>query len=222
MNLKDLTGSIPDVLLLVIPGYVSLKIKEKFGIEKKKDNLETALYSVLYSFIIGIAYSIINTIFAHKCPQALTFFENESVRQIVCLMMACILGWILVKFPKSAIGSGIEKLYDKSISPDSVWIEAMENKEGTWVNVYLNNGVIYTGALINYTADANSDEKEILLSNYRLAVRNTGKLKDRGEFCTVIDDYTDKPDARVYLSQKVIVCIELCPKIISEGNDGSA
>ena len=56
---------IPELLLLFIPGYIAIKISEKYGLEKKKENFDIIVYSILYSFIIGIIYSIIT--FRIKC-----------------------------------------------------------------------------------------------------------------------------------------------------------
>ena len=85
----------------------------------------------------------------------------------------------------------------------------MKNKNGAWVTVYLENGLIYTGMLINYTADPSDADKEILLSNYRLAVRNEKAPNTPADFCTVIETHTDDPNAKVYLNHKVITAIQI-------------
>ena len=210
MNLKDFIEIVPDLILLVVPGYISIRIKEKYRLVKKSEHFDTMLYSILYSFVIGIVYSAINALFTHVCPKVSEFFEVNTVKQSVYLFLAVILGFFLVKIPKLKLGVWVARLFNKSLSSEpSVWIKAMENSDGAWATIYLENGLIYTGMLINYTSDSNDDEKEILLSNYRLAARNEGTPKAADDFCTIIEDNTNKSDAKVYLNRNVIIAIEI-------------
>ena len=39
MNFKELLVVVPELLLLVVPGYISIKLKEKYGLEKKEKTL---------------------------------------------------------------------------------------------------------------------------------------------------------------------------------------
>ena len=71
------------------------------------------------------------------------------------------------------------------------------------------NGLIYTGKLINYTVDPADELKEVLLSNYRLAVRREGIIRKPEEFCTIIEDHTNDPDTRIYLNQNSIIAIQI-------------
>ena len=71
MNLNDLIVIIPELLLLFIPGYISIRIKEKYSIEKRSDNFDITLYSILCSFIIGIVYSAIEDICVSACEKSI-------------------------------------------------------------------------------------------------------------------------------------------------------
>lgn len=84
----------------------------------------------------------------------------------------------------------------------------MKNKNGAWVTVYLENGLIYTGKLIYYTNYPN-EKKELLLSNYRLSVRNNFNVEKKEKFCFDIDDYTEDDNAKVFLSWDIIISIEI-------------
>lgn len=46
MDIKDLLEIIPELLLLFIPGYIAIKISEKYGLEKKKENFDIIVYSI--------------------------------------------------------------------------------------------------------------------------------------------------------------------------------
>lgn len=210
MNFQELVAIIPELLLLVVPGYISIRIKEKYCLEKKSENYDITFYSILYSFIIGIIYSIIETLFICVWPNTSIFFVIDTVKQFVFLFLAVLLGFFLVKIPQTSIGIWIGHLFNKNLSSEpSVWIKAMKNTDGAWATIYLENGLIYTGMLINYTSDSVDDEREILLSNYRLSVRNDGSIKGPKDFCILIEDNTKNPNAKVFLNQNVIVAIEI-------------
>lgn len=189
MNIKDLLEIVPELLLLFIPGYISIKISEKYGLEKKKEHFDIIVYSILYSFVIGIIYSIIIFSLEHFCVVISTFLEETIVKQIVYLVLAVVLGFVLVKVPPTRLGGFIRCCFNKNVSPESnVWIKAMKNTKGAWATVYLENGLIYTGKLIYYTADPDDEEKELLLSNYRLSVRNSAEVRKKEDFCFDIED----------------------------------
>lgn len=210
MNIKDLLEIIPELLLLFIPGYISIKILEKYGLERKKEHFDIIVFSILYSFIIGIIYSIIIFSIEHFCVTISTFLERTTVKQTVYLVLAVILGFGLVKCPATSFGGWIRDRFNKNISPEaSVWIKAMKNTKGTWVTVYLENGLIYTGKLIYYTIDPDDEGKELLLSNYRLSIRNSAEVRKSDEFCFDIEDRTEDDKAKVFLSRNVITSIEI-------------
>lgn len=210
MNFKELLVVVPELLLLVVPGYISIKLKEKYRLEKKSEKLDITLQSILISFIIGIIYSVLETLLKPIIPNSFQFLESTSVKQAGYLLLGVIFGLFFIKLPKTKIGVFTLKVFNRNLSPEpSVWLKAMENNNGAWATIYLENGLIYTGMLINYTSDSNEEKKEVLLSNYRLSVRNQSTAKGPENFCTVIEDYTDNANAKVFLSQNVIVAIEI-------------
>ena len=210
MDIKDLLEIVPELLLLFVPGYISIKILEKYGLERKKEHFDIIVYSILYSFIIGIIYAIIIFFLEHSCVTISTFLERTTVKQTVYLVLAVVLGFILVKVPPTPLGGFIRGCFNKNVSPEpSVWIKAMKNTKGAWVTVYLENGLIYRGKLIYYTIDPDEERKELLLSNYCLSVRNNAGVEKSDEFCFLIDDNTEDDKAKVFLSWDVITSIEI-------------
>ena len=195
---------------MFIPGYISIKISDKYGLKRKKEHFDIIVYSILYSFIIGIIYSIIIFPLEHFCVLISTFLEETTVKQTVYLILAVVLGFILVKVPPTRLGGFIRGCFNKNVSPEAnVWTKAMKNTKGAWATVYLENGLIYTGKLIYYTVDPEDEEKELLLSNYRLSVRNSAEVRKNDDFCLDIDDKTGDDNAKVFLSRDVITAIEI-------------
>jgi len=210
MNLHEIVGAIPELFLLVIPGYIALKIKQGYSLEKQMNTLDIILYSIVYSFIVQIAFSSISLIASRIGFLRFEWPNRELIRQISYLLLSVILGYVLVKVPKTMLGIFISKLFNKNLAPfSSVWIKAMKNDDGAWATVYLKNGLIYTGMLINYTTDPNEQTKEILLTSYRLCVQNTGADITPEKFFTVIVDHTDNPDSKVLLERSDILSIEI-------------
>ena len=116
MDIKDLLEIVPELLLLFIPGYISIKISEKYGLERKKEHFDIIVYSILYSFIIGIIYSIIIFSLEHFCVVISTFLEGTTVKQTVYLILAVVLGFILVKVPPTWLGGFIRGCFNKNVS----------------------------------------------------------------------------------------------------------
>ena len=210
MSLNEIIKIVPDLLLLIIPGYVTLKIKEKYKLEKKIDNFDAVLHSILYSFIIGIVFSIIIWLCHDIFGILNTTSISDTIKQVSYLLLSVVFGFILVKLPKSKVGICIEKCFNKSLVPGAnVWSKALDNPNGAWATVYLKNGLIYIGMLINYTSDPNDGVKEILLSNYRLSVRNESFSGNPNDFCCLITDNSSNNDAKVLLNSGDILSIEI-------------
>lgn len=204
MTIAELLDAIPEVLLYIAPGFVSIKIEEEFLPRKTHNRLDTVLFSILYSFIVGIVYQ---TIFAAIFPSS-NEENNVVIKQAVCLLLGVALGLFLVRIPPTIIGKTVGKIFGEGLSSaSSVWVEAMKNKTGAWATVYLKNNLVFTGALSNYTMDPDEEIKEVLLTNYRLMVRRDSMVGLPKEFCVVIEDYHEDANATVFLRQDMIESI---------------
>lgn len=212
MDLNDLIKIVPELLLMVVPGFISLRIKEKYYLEKKHDSFDSTLYCFLYSFIIGIIYSIIVAAlsFLTKNNYVALFFNKPIVKQACVLILSVPFGFLLVHTRKTESWHWIEKHFNKSLSPEpSVWIKAMKNPSGAWATVYLKNGMIYTGQLIHYSTNPDDEEKALLLYKYKLSVRNEKDIQSPSEFCLDIVDRSSSEESRVYLNGSDIISVEI-------------
>ena len=67
MNIASIINIVPQILLLIIPGFLALRIEEHFYPKKKHNDFDTTLYSVFYSTIISVVFQfakfIISTLF---------------------------------------------------------------------------------------------------------------------------------------------------------------
>ena len=212
MDLKDLITVIPELLLLVVPGFISLRIKEKYSLERKHDRFDSIIYSLFYSFIIGIMYSVVRAILSSLILRIDSFMGLDKVKQAGYLLLSVPFGFCIVSAPKTRVGKWIDQHFNKHLSPEpSVWFKAMQNPNGAWATVYMKNGMIYTGQLMYYSTDPEEEERAILLCKYRLSIQNENMVQSSGDFSTIIVDNLDKEDSKVYLDFSNIISIEIVP-----------
>lgn len=208
MDLKDLITIIPELLLYYIPGYISLRIKEKYCPEKRRDEYNSTAQSIIYSFIIGIVFYFIELITTEVFKSSFFILLDQRFHQLIHLLLAVLLGFFLVRFSSSRIGTFVLKRFNKTLDPSpSVWIKALKNEEGAWATVYLRNGLIYIGKMKYYTTDPD-DQKLILLYSYRLCVRDKEESTPE-RFCQEIKDTTTDSNSKVLLNYEDIISIEI-------------
>lgn len=217
VSLDDLSASVSsmpvsDLLLLVIPGFITLRIKSVYGIEKQERKFFAILYCILYSFIVSAVYSAVVWIFGKIFSDFNPSSIPNAVKQISYFLLAVILGYVLVKFKGSRAERFVIRLFNRNLSHESVvWQKAMENKNGAWATVYLKNGMTYVGQLLNYTVDPDEVDKEILLYQYKLYVRQDLSSGNAEDFLHLVTDNTDEAHAKVLLNYRDILSIEIQP-----------
>ncbi len=209
MSSKELLSVIPELLLLFIPGFITLRIKEEFSFEKKHNKFDSVMYSVLYSFVIGIVYYAIQSLINYFSPIQGTFLDQKTAKQIFYLLISLILGYLLVRLHETKVFNKLEKKFNNHYShKPSVWVSAMENKEGAWATVTLKNGMIYMGKLIAYSSDIDFEGKALILSNYRFCIKNEKQISDPAHYCIEIEN-KDSDDDKVYLNGNDIISVEI-------------
>ena len=205
-------SDIPSLFLLLIPGYVTVEIVHRYGPTHRRSKLDTFLYSILYSFVISTICSIIARGIGHFSPKLENCLINDNVwRTGLYLFGGVVLGLVILKITPTKLGENILHIFNKNLSTQtSVWTVAMKNSNGAWATVYMNNGTIYTGQLKYYADDLDEVNKDILLTNYRMAIQ-TGCTNDPKNFCKVIEDRTNNDESKVYLQLSNIISIEIIP-----------
>lgn len=207
MDIDKIIVLIPQLLLLFIPGFVALIIKTRYLPQKKPDTFETSMYSILYSFIVRILFELLRWI-KNRFLSGVILLGNEYCKQFVFLFLGAVLGYALVKAHTSSFGIAVSRFFNKYLDPDAgVWEKAMRNRKGAWATVYLRNGMIYVGALTDFTDDPNEDKKDLILQNYSLYVRKEGKISQPEQFSIFVED--GKPGDKVYLQREDIVAVQI-------------
>ena len=163
MNIASIISIVPQILLLIIPGFLALRIEEHFYPKKKHNDFDTTLYSVFYSTIINVIFQltkfIVSTLFPNfwiKIPKNIVF------KQIIYWGMAVIFSFVWINLQKKGLG----KSFNKRMKPfQSVWEVFMSEADGKWALVYLKNGLVYMGTIRHFTYDPSESIREIRLVN---------------------------------------------------------
>lgn len=210
MEWAELLQHIPELLLVFIPGYIALKIRQKYGLRKKTDTFNSVLYCILYSFFVGLVFSVICGLLPAYSRIRKILSNNITVKQVSYLCLALLLGYCLVRVPETKIAKKIARKFNNHLSQEpTVWDKALQADDGAWATVYLKNGMIYRGTLDYYTSDPNDEIKEVLLSEYTLAIRNEKPVESSEEFCLQISAYESDENAMVLLNKDDIFAIEI-------------
>ena len=209
MDIDKIITFIPQLLLLFVPGYIALIIKTKYLPQKKPDSFDATLYSILYSFIVGIAFQLLRQIKNYMLPN-IVLLGNDYWKQLVYLMLGIALGYCLVKIPRTQMGKTVSRWFNNHLDVNSgVWEKAMRNEKGAWATVYLKNGMIYVGELIFFTDDPNDEKKELILQNYDMYQKNEGPISQASGFSVIIE--SGRENDRVYLQREDIIAIQIQP-----------
>ena len=206
---EGVTNAIPELLLYVIPGYVMLRIIERFSLAKRKDSFNTLLYSVLYSFIINIIVSTLVLIL--RCIitgyNSLSPNVSELIYQSMCIVFSVVISLIIIKTSSTSIGKKVFHYFNPNLEQyPNVWVKALLSEKGAWAKVYLDDETVYFGELTNYTSDPNDDRQELLLEAYKKYERSNikGTVIERS-----VEDYEDKRNHIVLLERSHITAIEV-------------
>ena len=200
MNVKEIVESIPQVLLFIVPGFLALKLIEMMTPRKRLEQNETILWSVLYSFIVMIIYSLSqqgvswlsSLCCCPKLSEATTSIPNSQEQgnnldysKIAWhLVISVIFAFAHIKLFSSSIGVKISKMFNNNIVPgEDLWFKALKSKKGVYARVYLENGLVYYGILSDFTSNSDDDTKLIVLKKYTVFL---GPLRDKPETLTSV------------------------------------
>ena len=219
MALENIIQAIPDVLLYIVPGFLTEKIVETFTPTRQRSEYETTLWSLLYSFLVKISVDIFQAcfkiaieIFHPNCTAEIYFSNFESWRIAVYIVVAIIVGMLIVRVTKSKAGTNIAQLFNSNFCPtESVWLRLMEECDGRWATVITKDGFKYIGVIKNYTLDPDDSTKEIALISYKYFIKKTPDSDIYDFSDTPVIDYTTKIDAKVLLKYEDILSIHLNP-----------
>lgn len=233
MTQQEFIDLIPEVLLYIVPGFFVLMIVESFTLQKRKPPMETILWSIFFSFLVGIILQPFKGIWnlaqvpladlSGECIDSIAQKPLEPATAIVfSVVFSGLLGFILVKLINSGFGRGAVRMLNFNLEPSGdFWFETLRSKEGVWANVYMKNGMFYRGQVITYTTDPNDSVKMLTLTNICSMepktpeeIRKESEGKEPGETVSryrEIRNDTDNKNVRVLLKLEDILSIELGP-----------
>ena len=209
--MKDIVDSIPQILLYIIPGFISVRIKEFWSKEKKHDQFSNTLLCVLYSFVSIIIYKIIRYLANLLWPQLYDIINKETAQICICIVLGIILGVAITKLPKSRLGRLFGQHMDSHHNTESsVWHYTLKNDHGAWAKVFLRNGMVYLGYLQYYTVDPDEEIQEVALYHFTVHIRNEGKIDYPDDFLLTIEDENETGEQdKVLIKRDDIISIQV-------------
>ena len=112
----------------------------------------------------------------------------------------------MIKLKTSKSANRFVKIFNKKLSASpSVWVKAMDNPKGAKAIVYTQNGLVYSGALIDYSVDMNENDRDVILYGYKVQFRKMNDSFELTDICNHDKDYSKK----VYLNREQIEVIEI-------------
>lgn len=215
--MEDIIKSIPQLLLFFIPGFISLRMKEIYGFQKRHSKFITIIFSFLYSFFVLVIYMITLNIIRSLFP---SFGNNlspdwKSILIIIYFVLwGVILGWIIARIPRSKLGRWFAKLINPLYSPEQTVREvALVHSYGAEAYVHLKNGMIYHGTIGPNPSDPEDPEKALIIYDFTTAIRNETNLTGPDNCYIWIKPKYKKYDDRelVYIKFEEIMSIEVTP-----------
>lgn len=167
-------GNYIALLLLIVPGFISMDIYEKLNYKTiNKDKFEKTIYSLIYSVFITLINYVVLTIFDGK---KLTDIKNISAQfSSVSFVIVYILNTILISIYIGYIWSLLNPLfnlfinktrryYGKNIIPNSpsVFCEHFNDKQSHLIKIESNGEFMGTGFIDEFNIE-NDILKEITL-----------------------------------------------------------
>lgn len=140
----DFIAQIPQLLLYVVPGYVTLYVYRYIRYQDRKSS-EQVSYLLFNSIILSF---ILRCIFASVYPRSVVFEPFVSDEVVICLIiLGVVVGFLWAKFVPSCVARCIRsKLGISRTSHDNIWDDILE--PGIWLRAWVpNSGCSYVGQI---------------------------------------------------------------------------
>ena len=162
-NLNEL---IPLVSFL-LPGFITIILFFYQVSEKRKPELETIIFSVLCSIILGFFTNLIFLLINAITNLRLNLKNDGYGFTVVSITFGIIFSVILARFFKSKFFGFInKKLFGITTYPfGRLWNKFLDLPPNTVLKIFLNNEIVYVGILKRFSIDPDDDKQEIELSS---------------------------------------------------------
>lgn len=164
LKIKDVINVVPLLAIYVVPGYIFLYVKTFMSSNKKNEDKNIILKSIIISYIIINAENAILSI-----SVGIRLDISSSIFILITVCIAAISAYLMTLFSLSEYCNSLMKKskINKSIKPD-ILTELSDLQYGVWLRVYIQSEkVIYQGKLRKYEKLSDDGQYQILLSNYQ-------------------------------------------------------
>lgn len=103
VELIDLREVLLDFILYIVPGYITLRLHERYGAKKASGNFDRLLCCISYSVIIRLTYPILSWLVSHLNWPLYYWLNGSLQQQFGYLLLSLPFGFIIVQFQKILI-----------------------------------------------------------------------------------------------------------------------
>lgn len=197
MDAKELISNLPQVLTLLVPGYLVISVSGYILPQPRGAERATLLQALIYSVLI--------TQLAEFWLQPWNLRPARGLGFLLVTLASVLLGLVRGKLLRSeAYRSVLARLKIDSHPDASVWNEMLSRRPAQWARAYLDDkGLMYEGYVDRYSLDPEGP-RELFLAEPRLY-----RLEKDG--LVLVEDRSEVKGAGVLLSAALITRLELFP-----------
>lgn len=221
--MADFIPYIPQILLYIVPGFIVQKILETFTSRKQPAELNTILWSIVYSFVVAIMVDLLKWLY-NLSSIRIPWFSNEDFKYaaqvstyIIC---SIILGYCITQLTNSAKGERIVQLFNPSMKPgEDVWIKTLSEAGEAWVRVITKDGMVYFGALHYHTCNPDDPKRFVVLNHFRFGPLHDMTNPQTGRVYSALEDHTSNYSTQsdqvyqVIINFDDIAAIQIIPSV---------
>lgn len=193
MDFEALFQSLPYIMELFIPGFVFLKICERF-LNGSSEHFETAaVYSIVISYIFSLSVELL-----FQWLQLDSIIKDTTIdaaKDIAALVLASICAIAFVKFKTWGALKWVMRFIGKVTDNNNIWEDIFDSNRGSRIRCYSrfnNNDTMIEGDVIYYE-NCDDGSCNVAVSNYTITYQN-GNIYTPGESNTSAVFYINTRD----------------------------
>lgn len=162
-----------EIIIFLIPGFISIKIyRAKYPV-KKRTNLEKIMWSITNGLFILFIVKLLDILFfKYKFKfsrlNLKNFLAEENIVFIILLLsVGIIIGFIRILFHKLRfyLANKFNSLSNITPDPQKLWPVINKKSNEDWAVVFVDDGSTYLGWISDYTYNPDDDNHDFVLSD---------------------------------------------------------
>lgn len=183
MDWKELFQALPDIVKMIVPGYIFLGIYNFFQ-DRKSDGFEGTIFT---SLLISYLFRLLAELIASAVP------ISDVVVSALSVIVAAVAALVFSFFRRKGVAKKAFKKIGKITGSKSIWIDIFDRDKGSRIRgfaKYNHEDVIVEGD-VKYYSDCEDGECSLVLVNYVITYPATKNMYDSRDYDT--EDHGNAP-----------------------------